>query len=66
MIAAKAADGTSVEVFDGAAGGVERANSNRAVLKLWEWDVAVCEIVALTQLAELSTLFASFTPVDLG
>jgi hypothetical protein len=66
VIAAKAADGTIVEAFEWAAGGVERAHSNAAVLKLWERYAAACEIVPLNQLAESSTMFASFTPIDLG
>jgi hypothetical protein len=54
-----------VEVFEWAPGGVERAHSNPVVLKLWERYAAVCEIVPLNQLAESSTMFASFARVDL-
>jgi len=66
VVAARAADGTVVEVFEWAPGGVERAHANPVVLKLWERYAAACEIVPLNQLAESSTMFASFTPVDLG
>jgi hypothetical protein len=55
-----------VEVFEWTQGGVERAHSNPAVLKLWEQYAAACEIVPLTGLAESSTMFASFTPMDLN
>jgi len=65
VIAARAGDGTIVEVFEWAVGGVERAHSNPVVRKLWERYAAVCEIVPLNQLAESSTMFASFTPIDL-
>jgi hypothetical protein len=65
-VVAKAADGTVVEVFEWTQGGVERAHSNPAVLKLWEQYAAACEIVPLTGLAESSTMFASFTPMDLN
>jgi hypothetical protein len=54
-----------VEVFEWAPGGVERAHSNPVVLKLWERYAAACEIVPLNQLAESSTMFASFAPVAL-
>jgi hypothetical protein len=65
VVAAKAADGTIVEVFEWAEGGAERAHSNPTVRKLWERYAAVCEIVPLIELAESSTVFASFTPMDL-
>lgn len=65
VVAARAADGTIVEVFEWAPGGVERAHSNPIVLKLWERYAAACEIVPLNQLAESSTMFASFTPLQI-
>jgi hypothetical protein len=61
----QAKDGTVVEVFEWAAGGVERAHNNPAVLKLWERYAAACDYVPLTSLSESSTQFASFTPLDL-
>ncbi|MDE1177655.1 MAG: hypothetical protein PW789_13775 [Edaphobacter sp.] len=65
FVAARAADGTIVEIFEWVAGAVEKAHSNPVVLKLWERYAAVCEYVPLNQLAESSTMFASFTPIDL-
>jgi len=65
VVAGKAADGTIVEVFEWAPGGVERAHSNPVVLKLWERYAAACEIVPLNQLAESSTMFASFAPINI-
>jgi hypothetical protein len=65
VTACQATDGTVVEVFEWVAGGVERAHSNPAVLKLWERYGAACDIVPLASLSESSTMFASFTPLDL-
>jgi hypothetical protein len=65
VVAGRAADGTIVEVFEWAPGGVEKAHANPVVLKLWERYAAACEIVPLSRLDESSTMFASFTPLDL-
>jgi hypothetical protein len=65
ITACQAKDGTIVEVFEWADGGVERAHTNAVVLKLWERYAAACDIVPLTSLPEASTMFASFTPLDL-
>ncbi len=65
VTACQAKDGTVVEVFEWAAGGAERAHSNPVVLKLWERYAAACDFVPLTSLPEASTMFASFTPLDL-
>jgi hypothetical protein len=65
ITACQAKDGTIVEVFEWADGGVERAHTNPVVLKLWERYAAACDIVPLTSLPEASTMFASFTPLDL-
>ena len=61
----QAKDGTIVEVFEWVAGGTERAHTNPVVLKLWERYAAACDIVPLASLPEASTMFASFTPLDL-
>jgi hypothetical protein len=65
VTACQAKDGTIVEVFEWVAGGPEKAHTNPVVLKLWERYAAVCDYVPLATLAESSTLFASFTPLDL-
>jgi hypothetical protein len=65
VTACLARDGTVVEVFEWAPGGVERAHSNPVVMKLWERYASACDIVPLTSLPEASSMFASFTPVDL-
>ena len=64
VIAGVAADGTVVEAFEWAEGGVERAHSNPVVRKLWERYAAACEIVPLNQVVESSTMFASFSPLN--
>ncbi len=65
VTACLARDGTVVEVFEWAPGGVERAHSNPVVLKLWERYAAACDIVPLVSLPEVSNIFASFDPLDL-
>jgi hypothetical protein len=65
VIACLAADGTVVEVFEWADGGVVRAHSNPAVMGLWKRYAEACEIVPLSLLAEVSDMFASFRPIDL-
>ena len=65
VTACLASDGTIVEVFEWAPGGAEQAHDNPEVLKLWERYAAACEYVPLATLAESSTRFASFSPVDL-
>jgi quinol monooxygenase YgiN len=65
VTACRAKDGTIVEVFEWADGGVQRAHTNPAVMKLWERYAAACDIVPLTSLPEASTMFASFTSLDL-
>ena len=54
-----------MEVFEWAAGGAERAHSNPVVRKLWERYADACEFVPLSSLSEASTMFASFTPIQL-
>ena len=65
VIACQAKDGTVVEVFEWVAGGTERAHSNPAVLALWKRYAEACDILPLTSLAEASSMFASFSPIDL-
>jgi len=65
VTACQAKDGTIVEIFEWEAGGVERAHTNPAVIKLWERYASACDYVPLTSLSESSTQFASFTPIEL-
>src|SRR5580704_13568865 len=61
----QATDGTIVEVFEWAAGGMERAHSNPAVLALWARYGEACDYVPLPPLPDASHMFASFTPLEL-
>jgi hypothetical protein len=65
VTACQAKDGTIVEIFEWAVGGVERAHTNPAVHKLWERYAAVCDYVPLASLPEASNMFASFTSLNL-
>jgi hypothetical protein len=65
VTACQATDGTVVEVFEWEAGGVERAHTNPAAMKLWERYAGACDYVPLATLSESSTQFASFTPIEL-
>jgi len=64
VVAARAAGDTVVEVFEWAVGGVEKAYANPRVLPLWKRYADACEIVPLASLAESSTMFAPFTPLE--
>jgi hypothetical protein len=61
----EAADGSIVEVFEWAPGGVEKAHHPPGVAKLWERYWAACDIVPLKDLAECGGMFAGFRPLDL-
>jgi hypothetical protein len=65
VVACQAKDGTVVEVFEWAGGGMIRAHSSPAVHALWARYSQVCDYIPLSELPEASTLFASFTPIKL-
>jgi hypothetical protein len=54
-----------VEVFEWEPGGAARAHSNDVVRGLWKRYADVCEIVPMNMLGEASTMFASFTPLEI-
>ena len=60
-----AKDGTIVEVFEWAPGGLEKAHTNAAVGAMWGRYWQACEVVPLNSLAEAAEMFARFTPVIL-
>ena len=64
-VIAEASDGTIVEVFEWAPGGVEKAHHHPGVGKLWERFFAACDAVPLKDLPEASSLFAGFKPLEL-
>ena len=59
----RAADGTFVEVFEWCAGAVAEAHGHPEIARLWEQYAEVCTYEKLTQLAEATTMFATFKPV---
>jgi hypothetical protein len=65
VVVAKAADGALIEVFEWEAGGVEKAHSNPAVLRLWERYWEACSVIPLNTLPEAGSPFAGFAPVEL-
>jgi len=65
VVLAEASDGSIVEVFEWASGGVEKAHKHPGVGKLWERFFVACDAVPLHNLPESSAQFAGFTPLDL-
>jgi hypothetical protein len=65
VTACQAKDGTIVEVFEWAPGGIERAHTNPVVHVLWARYAVACDVVPLATLPEAATMFASFTPIAL-
>lgn len=64
-IVMKSDDGTILEVFEWKSkDAIERAHSNPAVLQMWSEFAEVCEFVPASRVAELSELFAEFTPIN--
>lgn len=64
-IAARAADGTVVEIFEWhSAEAAERAHSNPAVLAMWEEFGAVCDYVPVGEVPEAAELFSGFEPLS--
>ncbi len=63
-VVAKAADGTVIEVFEWAPGGIDKAHNHEGVQALWTRYAAACEFVPLNTLEETKMMFANFTPVE--
>lgn len=64
-IVCRAADGTMIEVFEWAAGAIERAHAHPEVQELWDRYAEVCTYLPLHQLPEAADIFAGFQAVDL-
>jgi hypothetical protein len=60
----KATDGTIVEIFEWAPGGIERAHNNPVVQELWKHFSAVCDYVPVNTVTECGQIFAGFDPTD--
>lgn len=66
-LAGRAGDGTLVEVFCWKSqASIDAAHSNPAVAKIWDAFGAVCEYVAIADVAGAKDLFTALEPVDLG
>jgi hypothetical protein len=62
----RAKDGAIVEVFEWKSqAAIDEAHSNASVARLWERFGACCEYQAIGQLAEASSLFSAFEPINL-
>ncbi len=60
-----AKDGTIIEVFEWAPGGVEKAHTNAAVGALWGRYWEACDVVPLKDLPEGADMFATFRRLEL-
>ncbi len=63
-VIAKAGDGTIVEVFEWAEGGLERAHAHPGLAVMWQRYAEACDYVPLTTLEETHNVFANFVPVE--
>ncbi|MDQ6678388.1 MAG: hypothetical protein M3Z09_13970 [Acidobacteriota bacterium] len=61
---ATAADGTIVEIFEWAEGGLEKAHSHPGLGEMWMRYAAACDFVPLKTLEEAGAMFANFVPVN--
>jgi hypothetical protein len=64
QIIARASDGTVLEVFEWAEGGLGRAHAHPGVGELWTRFSAACDFVPLNTLGEAGMMFANFVPVN--
>ncbi len=63
-VIATAADGTVLEVFEWAEGGVAKAHSHAGLGKLWNRYAEACDFVPLKSLPEAEMTFANFVPAN--
>jgi hypothetical protein len=63
-VIAIAGDGTIVEVFEWAEGGLDKAHQHPAVHALWARYAEACDYVPLNTLAEAGAIFAGFVPIN--
>lgn len=61
-VIATSGDGTVIEFFEWAEGGLERAHRDPDLGKLWARYSEVCDFVPLNTLAETGMMFANFVP----
>lgn len=63
-VIATAEDGTVIEVFEWAEGGIEKAHAHPGLGKLWARYAAACDFVPLKTLDEAGMMFANFVPAN--
>lgn len=64
-IAMEAKDGTVIEVFEWtSAEAIQSAHTHPVVARMWAEFGQACDYVPLAQVAEVSQMFADFTPLD--
>jgi hypothetical protein len=63
-VVAKTTDGTVIEVFEWAPGGIDKAHNHEGVQALWTRYAAACDFVPLKELPEAAQMFANFTPIN--
>ncbi len=63
-IVGMAGDGTVVEVFEWAQGGLEKAHSHPGLGAMWARYAAACDYVPLASLPEANQMFANFVSVE--
>jgi hypothetical protein len=64
-LAAQAADGTVLEMFEWAPGAMAAAHDHPGVQAMWAEYAPVCDYVPLASLAEAAQLFATFRPFEI-
>jgi hypothetical protein len=64
-LAAQAADGTLLEMFEWAPGAMAAAHDHPGVQAMWADYALVCDYVPLANLAEAAHLFATFRPFEI-
>lgn len=58
-------DGTIIEVFEWASKeALESAHNNAKVQELWQAYSLICDYVPVSQVAEFSSMFSEFTPLN--
>jgi len=58
-------DGTVIEVFEWASKeALETAHTNAKVQEMWQAYSSVCDYVPVSQVAETSSMFSEFTPLN--
>lgn len=63
-IIATASDGTVLEVFEWAEGGLDKAHAHAGLGELWTRYAAACDFVPLKTLDEAAMMFANFVPAN--